>query len=189
MTEAAYARLNGAEQDKPAYPSQANSTSAKDIGPNPQPFRSQRDGTARPPRRKHQRPESDLARDAAVDAVFRENQLGLYSSTFNDPSNPTAQTTPNNGHGEGAEAADKAKYEDETADEAFAARFQAEYMEAMADQRRAMPPPPPTTIAKGPGGKAQESELARGPKLGGSRSARAAMHAAEKERERAKRRT
>ena len=42
-------------------------------------------------------------------------------------------------------------------------------------------PPPPPTVPLRPG---ESAELAKGPKLGGSRSARAAMHAAEKEKER-----
>jgi len=71
---------------------------------------------------------------------------------------------------------------DTAADDEIAARFQAEYFEAMAEREEMnrKPPPPPTVPLK-PG---ESAELAKGPKLGGSRSARAAMHAAEKEKER-----
>lgn len=60
---------------------------------------------------------------------------------------------------------------DEAADERIAEEFRREFMDAMAErrnQRRRLPAPPPKPGAK-------QEEILRGPKLGGSRNARAAM--------------
>lgn len=60
---------------------------------------------------------------------------------------------------------------DEAADERIAEKFRREFMDAMAErrnQRRKLPAPPPRPGAK-------QEEILRGPKLGGSRNARAAM--------------
>lgn len=60
---------------------------------------------------------------------------------------------------------------DEAADERIAQEFRREFMDAMAQrraQRRKAPAPPPKPGAK-------QEEILRGPKLGGSRNARAAM--------------
>lgn len=60
---------------------------------------------------------------------------------------------------------------DEAADERIAEEFRREFMDAMQqrrNQRRRLPAPPPKPGAK-------QEEILRGPKLGGSRNARAAM--------------
>lgn len=60
---------------------------------------------------------------------------------------------------------------DEAADERIAEEFRREFMDAMAErrnQRRKAPAPPAR-------GGAKQEEILRGPKLGGSRNARAAM--------------
>ena len=54
-------------------------------------------------------------------------------------------------------------------EEAFAAHFEKQFLET--DEKRRQPPPPPNKVAKG------DKKEVKGPKLGGSRSARAAMHA------------
>jgi hypothetical protein len=62
--------------------------------------------------------------------------------------------------------------DDQAADDVIAEAFRKEFMDAVSQRQRkkAAPAQPP---ARGPGGK-REEEL-KGPKLGGSRSARAAM--------------
>lgn len=62
---------------------------------------------------------------------------------------------------------------DEAADDMLAEQFRREYMEA-AQNRKDNRKPPQTTGARG------KVEEPRGPKLGGSRSTRAAYHAQEK---------
>jgi hypothetical protein len=63
--------------------------------------------------------------------------------------------------------------DDQAADDRIAEAFRKEFMDAVSQRQRkkAGPAPPP---ARGPGGKKEEEAL-KGPKLGGSRSARAAM--------------
>jgi hypothetical protein len=62
--------------------------------------------------------------------------------------------------------------DDQAADDRIAEAFRREFMDAVSQRQRkkAVPAAPP---ARGPGGKKIEEEL-KGPKLGGSRSARAA---------------
>lgn len=67
-------------------------------------------------------------------------------------------------------------------EDTFADMFQNAWIEA-AQSRAPRRTAPTATTSKKPG----DSQLARGPKLGGSRSARAAMHAAEKAKGTAKR--
>jgi hypothetical protein len=64
--------------------------------------------------------------------------------------------------------------DDQAADDRIAEAFRREFMDAVSQRQRkkAVPAPP---AARGPGGKKTEEELMKGPKLGGSRSARAAM--------------
>jgi len=63
--------------------------------------------------------------------------------------------------------------DDQAADDRIAEAFRKEFMDAVSQRQRkkTAPAPPP---ARGPGGK-KEEEVLKGPKLGGSRSARAAM--------------
>jgi hypothetical protein len=65
---------------------------------------------------------------------------------------------------------------DGEADDQIAEAFRREFMDAVSQRQRkkAVPGPP----ARGPGGK-KEEEVMKGPKLGGSRSARAAMREAQ----------
>lgn len=67
---------------------------------------------------------------------------------------------------------ERAINDDQAADDRIAEEFRREFMDAVSQRHRkkAAPPPP-----GGSGGKKGEEELLKGPKLGGSRSARAAM--------------
>lgn len=62
---------------------------------------------------------------------------------------------------------------DQAADDRIAEEFRRDFMDAVSQRQRkkTVPAAPP---ARGPGGK-KEEEVLKGPKLGGSRSARAAM--------------
>ncbi|KAI0143628.1 hypothetical protein GGR57DRAFT_344394 [Xylariaceae sp. FL1272] len=113
----------------------------------PKKVRLGRDGKVYRPRNRR---DSDAAkRDALVDEILRENRLDVYES-------PTPQPLDDN-------AGD--------ADERIAEEFRREFLDAMADkQRRKKPVGPPAK----PGTKKDE-EVLKGPKLGGSRNARAAM--------------
>ena len=65
---------------------------------------------------------------------------------------------------------------DGEADDQIAEAFRREFMDAVSErQRKKAAPAPPV---RGPGGK-KEEEVMKGPKLGGSRSARAAMREAQ----------
>jgi hypothetical protein len=114
----------------------------------------------KPPRKPHwrnRRNSADLARDAMVDQILRESQLNIY-----EPSASTSATKP-------------ALDDNQDADERMAEEFKRNFYAAAEDRaiRRTAPPPPPTFGAN-------KLESIKGPKLGGSRSQRAAMHAAEK---------
>ncbi|CAN8099815.1 unnamed protein product [Discula destructiva] len=106
----------------------------------------------KPWRGRKRRASDDVKRDQMVEALMRENRLDIY-----DPP-PQVETPAHVGA-------------DEAADERIAENFRREFMDAMAQrrhQRRKAPAPPPRPGAK-------KEEILRGPKLGGSRNARAAM--------------
>lgn len=114
----------------------------------------------RPPRKKHwrnRRNSADIARDAMVDQILRESQLNIYetSASATQPKPPSDDT--------------------QDADERMAEEFKRDFYAAAEERavRRTAAPPPPTFGAN-------KLESLKGPKLGGSRSQRAAMHAAEK---------
>jgi hypothetical protein len=114
----------------------------------------------KPPRKPHwrnRRNSADLARDAMVDQILRESQLNIYETSAS-----TSATKP-------------ASDDNQDADERMAEEFKRNFYAAAEDRaiRRTAPPPPPTFGAN-------KLESIKGPKLGGSRSQRAAMHAAEK---------
>lgn len=130
----------------------------------------------KPWRGRKRRASDDVKRDQMVEALMRENRRESYAvalcqlSSFGrlianilrlvDIYDPPPQTeTP-------AQAG-----ADEAADERIAEEFRREFMDAMAarrNQRRKAPAPPPRPGVK-------QEEILRGPKLGGSRNARAAM--------------
>ncbi|KAI9725570.1 MAG: hypothetical protein M1828_003058 [Chrysothrix sp. TS-e1954] len=104
----------------------------------------------KPRRKRWRRGSEDLKRDSLVDAILKETKLGVYDEDTSK--DPTTN--------------------DSRDEEAFAAQFEKQFLEN--DEKRRQPPPPPSKVAKG------EDKKAKGPKLGGSRSARAAMHAQER---------
>jgi hypothetical protein len=104
------------------------------------------------PRPRKRRNSEDIARDALVEQVLHERRLDLY------------EKDPETGKGIGRPDA-----HDDT-DERLAEQFQQEYMDAMAQRQQRNKPAAQTKVA---GGAAPES---KGPRLGGSRSARAKMH-------------
>lgn len=63
--------------------------------------------------------------------------------------------------------------DDEAADDRIADAFRQEFMDAMAQRRQKKTAPPAAASRNAPGKK--EEEVLKGPKLGGSRNARAAM--------------
>ncbi|OBT73579.1 hypothetical protein VF21_07643 [Pseudogymnoascus sp. 05NY08] len=126
-----------------------------------------RDG--QPLRGKKRRTEEDIRRDALVEAVMRENGLGIYEP-------PPPPTTSASGDGEG--------------DEEIAERFRREFLEGVEERRRGGGGGGGAGSAGkgkvvGKGGK--EEEGLKGPKLGGSRSARAGVREALLKAERGKR--
>ncbi|KAG9572718.1 hypothetical protein KCU77_g18140, partial [Aureobasidium melanogenum] len=130
---------------------------------NPVPTTSTSSTTSRPqkpPRKPHwrnRRNSADIARDAMVDQILRESQLNIYetSASITHPK-PSSDDT-------------------QDADERMAEEFKRNFYAAAEERavRRTAAPPPPTYGAN-------KLESLKGPKLGGSRSQRAAMHAAEK---------
>jgi len=128
-----------------------------------------RDG--KPRRKRWRRHSEDLKRDALVDAVMKESKR-TSSSPFMferqanvfievDVYDTSEQTT--------------ATGNDEAADDVVAERFRQEYIEAAQNRLQMQRKPAATTVSKG-----KVAEPTRGPKLGGSRSTRAAYHAHEK---------
>jgi hypothetical protein len=90
-----------------------------------------------------------------VEQVLRESRLDIYDDS--------AEQRTTNSVGAGL---------DEDADERMAAEFRRDFIAAQEDRNVRKPPPPP------PGAK---GDPAKGPKLGGSRSQRAAMRAMEEQ--------
>ncbi|OBT95700.1 hypothetical protein VE01_06535 [Pseudogymnoascus verrucosus] len=124
-----------------------------------------RDG--KPIRGKKRRTEEDIRRDALVEAVMQENSLGIYES----PAPPT--TSGAGGDGEG--------------DEEIAERFRREFLEGVEERRRGGGGGGGGQAKKVVGKGGKEEEGLKGPKLGGSRSARAGVREALLKAERGKR--
>ncbi|KAL5346876.1 hypothetical protein ACLOAV_008019 [Pseudogymnoascus australis] len=162
------------QQQRPRQPSPPYQTASRgklmeiDLGPStpsvPPPTTTRgprlgRDG--KPLRGKKRRTEEDIRRDALVEAVMRENGLGIYEA----PPPPTMGG--DGGDGEG--------------DEEIAERFRREFLEGVEERRRGGGGGGGAGSAGkgkvvGKGGK--EEEGLKGPKLGGSRSARAGVREA-----------
>lgn len=144
------------------------STTSKQPGPRvkKQRVRLNRFGKPLPPRkpRYNARTDTDIARDAMVEDLLRESRL---DNIYSDPADAS-----------GANTQGVAPGQDEAADERLAEEFQREFLANLAERQAKKPPGPP-----GNAGAAGGAE-AKGPKLGGSRSQRAAMRAIE-EREKA----
>ncbi|KAK5026627.1 hypothetical protein LTS07_007561 [Exophiala sideris] len=130
-----------------------------DEAPKPQKPRKPRlgpDGKPMKPRPRKGKNNEDMARDALVEQLMRENKLGLYDA---DQLVQQRQA-----------AVEDAEEESDgsDADERLAEQFGQDFLDAMAERQKSKP----ASQAKGPGGVAPD---AKGPKLGGSRSARAKM--------------
>ncbi|KAL2064968.1 hypothetical protein VTL71DRAFT_4108 [Oculimacula yallundae] len=112
-----------------------------------------RDGSVWKPRKR--RGSDDIKRDQLVEAVLRENRLEIYEEPPPEPERIN---------------------DDQAADDRIAEEFRRDFLDQVSARQRkkAIPAQPP---ARGPGGK-KEEEIMKGPKLGGSRSARAAMREA-----------
>ncbi|KAH8175755.1 hepatocellular carcinoma-associated antigen 59 domain-containing protein [Sarocladium implicatum] len=142
---------------------QQGEQSAISIAPAPKKQRLGPDG--KPWRGRKRRASDDVKRDQLVEAFLHENRLDVYDTT--DPS--IAQSS----SGDAATGADDGT----TADDRLAEQFQRQYMDDMArrrQQQRKKPAQGATGSAVGAGGAAGEDVL-KGPKLGGSRNARAAV--------------
>ena len=109
----------------------------------------------------------DVERDRLVEALMREGRGDMYDNT---EETEEAQGAGNAGDGD----------DDGEADERLAERFRQDFMEAM--QARSQQNKPKASMGAqgktGPGAGDKDNPLKGGPKLGGSRSARAAMHRA-----------
>jgi hypothetical protein len=127
----------------------------EDKPPKPRKPRLGRDGKPMKPRPRKRRNSEDLARDALIEQFLHENKIDMY-----DTSTPELRdvTRRDGGGGDDAEADD---------DERFAEKFRQEFMDAMAERRSRT-----KSATQTKGAAVTES---RGPKLGGSRSARAKM--------------
>ncbi|KAL9103979.1 MAG: hypothetical protein Q9163_001041 [Psora crenata] len=121
-----------------------------------------RNGKLYIPRPRRRRSSTDIARDKIVEEVLRETKLEMYDDEDQEDDD-----------GAGAEAA----ADDQAADDRIAEQFRREFLEAISQRRqRARHKHSNRGGASGAGGKGKVADgKSRGPKLGGSRSARAAM--------------
>ncbi|EAQ90844.1 hypothetical protein CHGG_02779 [Chaetomium globosum CBS 148.51] len=116
----------------------------------PRKVRLGRDG--KPMRSRNRRGSDDIKRDRLVEAFLSENRLDIYDTQSEQTANPATL-----------------EEEDGAADDRIAEEFRREFMDAMAQRNRRRRTAQPAK----PG--AKKEEILRGPKLGGSRNARAAM--------------
>lgn len=121
-----------------------------------------------PRRRRHIRTEDDIARDALVEQFLSENRL---ENVYAGPSATGLHATVKTERGATPEAAQAGH--DRAADIRLAEEFRREFMAEVEERKQLKRARQPAASA----GKAGADEL-KGPKLGGSRQQRAAMHAA-----------
>ncbi|PKY02915.1 hypothetical protein P168DRAFT_319458 [Aspergillus campestris IBT 28561] len=100
-----------------------------------------------PWRNRKRRTSEDIERDRLVEEILRESKLDVYDEPEEE----------------------KEEGEDQAADDKVAEQFRRDFLDAIQSRRRAKKKKPTTTTA------AAKPEPPKGPKLGGSRSARAAM--------------
>lgn len=129
-----------------------------------------RDGKPWRPRKR--RASEDIKRDNLVDEVLRENRcecsIILVFSVFRNVANvPLVEIY------DEPVVEPESVNDDQAADDRIAEAFRREFMDAVSQRQRkkAGPAPPPARTAAGK----KEEEVLKGPKLGGSRNARAAM--------------
>jgi hypothetical protein len=148
-TEAAWRRLDGEVIDDDSTPAQKGKVR---LGRDGKPFRSRK-----------RRNSEDIRRDKIVEEVMRENRLEHYE--------PPVSSLGVGGSGGGG-GSDGAQGGGEDTDDALAEAFRREFMDAVGERQRkkqVSAAPPRSAREK------KEEEVLKGPKLGGSRNARAAM--------------
>ncbi len=148
-TDIARRRLHGEEvSDSDSTSKNAKKSAKVRLGPDGKPWRSRK-----------RRASEDIKRDKLVEEVMRENRLEIYE----EPS--TSAYMPHSPADEDEDGL--------AADDRIAEAFRRDFMDAVSQRQRkkAGPAQPPARTA---GGK-KEEEILKGPKLGGSRNARAAM--------------
>lgn len=118
------------------------------LGPDGKPWR---------PRKNRGRNSEDVRRDALVDEVLSENRIELY------------EEVPGFAPGQGIYNPDE---EDGAADDRIAEEFKREFMDAVNQRQRKRPT---AETGKKSAKLTKEEELMKGPKLGGSKTQRAAM--------------
>jgi hypothetical protein len=106
-----------------------------------------------------QRTDADIERDRLVEEVLRESKCMWHSSPEFGGYMLTRSVTVDVYD----DPEDETQFDDQAADDRIAEQFRRDFMDAIQTRRRTAKPAP--KVAEGP----------RGPKLGGSRSARAAM--------------
>lgn len=138
------------------------------------PARLGRDGKPLPPRRPRYavRTNSDLARDALVEQILSESSLPQTHYT----SLPSTSHNSSTSKGAGASAPGH----DTAADARIAEEFQREFMAQVEERNAAMNRKVEASAASNGGGAGNDGM--KGPKLGGSRSQRAAMKLAEEKK-------
>ncbi|KAK3937121.1 hepatocellular carcinoma-associated antigen 59-domain-containing protein [Diplogelasinospora grovesii] len=120
-------------------------------GGRPRKVRLGRDG--KPLRNRNRRGSEDIKRDQLVEKFLRENKLDVYDTSSQNV------------------AADWPEDEGGAADDRIAEEFRREFYDAMSQRRQRRKP----AINAKPSANKQSDEILKGPKLGGSRNARAAM--------------
>jgi hypothetical protein len=117
-------------------------------------------------RRRKRRTSEDIRRDKLVEEVLRENRRKLCE----DSKCSTLLTSSPVGIYD--DPVDDLPADDsQAADDRMAEQFRQEFLDAVSSRRQRTGPAPPTAVVKG----AKPDDRPKGPKLGGSRSARAAM--------------
>ena len=142
-------------------PSNKASSSASTKGP-PRKPRLGRDGKPVRPRPRKRLNSEDLARDALVEQVLHEHRL----DSVYQPANPS--TGADNGSSTEPQAGDTSRDED------FAERFRQDFLDQIAERKQAQQ-------QKKSASSAVAVEKTQGPKLGGSRAARARMAVAQQQ--------
>lgn len=117
----------------------------------------------KPWRGRKRRNSEDIRRDEIVEQILRESRLDLYEQP--KESSPIAGN-------------------DQDADDAMEQQFRREYFDQMEERNQQQQRKPPTV----PGPRGAKQEPSKGPKLGGSRSARAQMRLLEEQKEKQKQR-
>lgn len=165
-TEANIARTEAAARSL-LDPSQSTSTSTSTTNPDQQTTTTTtttataNQKSKRPFNKRSRRTSTDIARDTLVEQILHETAL----STFLPPNSTTTNPTSHN-------ETDPTSNTEQTTDDIVAEQFRRDFIDAIQARRRA-PKKVVQPVQGRPGQRVEE--VVRGPKLGGSRAARAAM--------------